>query len=68
MIPRLLHALNLCGCAAGNTWHVDGVCVPLVTAQYERERKALAAHRAELAQRRLDRRAVVLAAARGMVE
>lgn len=57
-----------CGsCRAGNTWLVGLTHIALVTPQYEREQAALKKHRREMEQRREDRRAVVLAAARGQV-
>jgi hypothetical protein len=46
VITRLFHALGLCGCATGSTWLVDGRHVPIVTSQFERERRAVAEMRA----------------------
>jgi hypothetical protein len=43
-MSRLLHRLGWCGCKDGSTWHVDGRCVPIVTAQREREQRAVEEH------------------------
>jgi hypothetical protein len=44
VIDRLLHRLGLCRCSTGDSWHVDGRCVPIVTAQREREQRAVEEH------------------------
>lgn len=65
----LTHRLHLCGCWGPEpvSWPVDGACRPLATARYLREQAALRRLRAEQEQSRIDRRAVVLSAARGHV-
>jgi hypothetical protein len=59
-VSRLLHALRLCGCPTGDSWHVDGRCVPLKTAAFEREQRAVSELRAS-------RRTVLAVARRGHV-
>jgi hypothetical protein len=40
-MARILHRLGLCGCSTGDSWHVDGRCVPIRTTQRERELRAV---------------------------
>lgn len=64
---RRAHVLACPSCKRGDSWPVGWRHVQIRTAQTDREAAALRALRNEQADRRRDRRAVVLAAARGVV-